>query len=439
MTLPATPLVVVRRRLDDLKLDPSNARTHDDRNLGAIRSSLERFGQVEPIVIQKSTGRVIGGNGRVAVLRQMGASEADVVEVDVDDLNATALGIALNRTAELAGWDDSVLGKLLGELREVGLSDLAGFSDREIDALLGPAPGLCDADEIPEPPQEPVSKLGDLYQLGPHRLICGDSTDPAVIERLLDGAKPGLAVSDPPYGIRLDLQWRDRAGLNSLGAAAPSYMKRKDGHKNTVVSGDTRADWSGVFALVPSLQVIYAWHASAFTIEVGSGLRDIGFDLRQMIFWRKPTFVLSRTHYHYQSEPCWYSVRKGATAKWIGSRDQSNIWDAASPKQVMSGSSETKEDHPTQKPLLCMERPVANHDFADVFEPFSGSGTTIIACERQKRRCFAVEIDPNFVDVAVSRYERYTGTKAERVGNGAESGNTGPQVTVDATGTTGVE
>jgi DNA modification methylase len=410
-------MVVGRRNLAELKLDPANARTHDARNLGAIRSSFERFGQVEPIVVQKSTGRVIGGNGRVAVLREMGATEADVVEVDVDDLNATALGIALNRTAELAGWDEDVLGKLLGEMRDEGLSDVLAFSDREIDALLGPAAGLSDPDEIPPVPAEPVTKPGDLYVLGErgHRLLCGDSTSASDVAKLLDGAKPELMVTDGPYGVSLDMEWRDRAGLNSLAPAEPSYMQRTDGHRNTAISGDTKADWSDAYELVPSLRVVYCWHASAFTIEVGQGLRRIGFDLRQMIVWRKPHFVLSRTHYHYQSEPCWYAVRKGATAKWVGSRDQSNVWDAASPKQLMAGSTEEKQDHPTQKPLLCMERPVENHDFADVYEPFAGSGTTVVACERQRRRCFAMEIDPKFCDLVVARFEKFSGTKAARV------------------------
>lgn len=417
--IPNPTLTVVRRKLSELKIDPSNARVHDERNRGSIRASLERFGQVEPIVVQKSSGRVIGGNGRVAVLREMGATEADVVELDIDDLNATALGIALNRTAELAAWDEGVLGKLLEELQTAPDFDhiVTGFTDREIDALVGPPPGLCDGDEIPPVPEQPVTRPGDLYILGErgHRLLCGDATNAEDVARLLDGAKPELLVCDPPYGIELDLQWRDRAGLNALGPAEPSYMRRTEDHANTTISGDTKCDWSDAFELVPSLRVAYCWHASAHTIEVGLGLRRIGFDLRQMIVWRKPTFVLSRTHYHYQSEPCWYAVRRGETAKWIGSRDQSNVWDAPSPKQVMSGSTEEKFDHPTQKPLLCMERPVANHDFAEILEPFAGSGTAIIACERQKRRCLAMEVDPKFVDVCVARFERYTGQKAALV------------------------
>ncbi len=410
-------LTVVRRRLDDLTLDPSNARTHDTRNLSAIRASLERFGQVEPIVVQASSGRVIGGNGRVAVLREIGVAEVDVVLVDVDDLNATALGIALNRTAELAGWDDDTLGRLLAELQETPDFDhlVAGFTDAEIDRLLGPSAGESDPDEIPPAPEEPVAQPGDLWLLGDHRLLCGDATDPDDVARLLDGAQPELLVTDPPYGVSLDMEWRDRAGKNALGAAQPSYMQRAEGHGNTTISGDTIADWSHAFELVPSLRVAYVWHASAHTLEVGLGLRRIGLELRQMLIWRKPHFVLSRTHYHYQTEPCWYAVRKGSSSRWVGSRDQSNVWEAASPKMLMTGSTETKEDHPTQKPLLCMERPIENHDLAAVYEPFSGSGTTLIACERRRRRCFAMEIDPKYVDVAVLRWERFTGKRAEVV------------------------
>ncbi len=410
-------LTVVRKRLDELTIDPANARTHDKRNLGAIRSSSERFGQVEPIVVQKSTGRVIGGNGRVAVLREMGTAEVDVVELDVDDLNATALGIALNRSAELAGWDDDVLGRLLGELQESPDFDhlVSGFTDAEIGKLLANVEGETDPDEIPEPPDEPVARLGDLWVLGEHRLLCGDATSADDVARLLDGATPELLVCDPPYGVELDMEWRDRAGKNALGPAQASYMQRAKGHANTTISGDTTADWSHAFALVPSLRVAYVWHASSFSVDVGAGLREIGFDLRQQIIWRKPHFVLSRTHYHYQTEPCWYAVRNGKTSAWIGSRDQSNLWDAPSPKQVMAGSTEEKFDHPTQKPLLCMQRPIENHDLAEVYEPFSGSGTTLIACERRRRRCFAMEIDPKYVDVAVARWEAFTGGTAELV------------------------
>lgn len=395
--------------------DPANARKHDARNLDAIKASLAKFGQRKPIVVQKDGMVVRAGNGTLAAAKALGWTEIAAVVVDEGDVEATAFAIADNRTAELASWDEDVLGSLLGQLHADETFDhlVTGFSDAEIRRMLAPEQGESDPDEIPEPPEEPVARPGDLWILGEHRLLCGDSTNAADVARLLGGAEPGLLVCDPPYGVSLDMEWRDRAGKNALGAAQPSYMQRKEGHGNTTISGDTVADWSPAFELVPSIEVAYVWHASAYTLEVGAGLRRIGLDLRQMVIWRKPHFVLSRTHYHYQTEPCWYAVRKGRSSRWVGRRDQSNVWDAASPKMLMTGSNETKEDHPTQKPLLCMERPVENHDFPEVYEPFSGSGTTLIACERRRRRCFAMEIDPKYVDVAVQRWERFNGKKAE--------------------------
>jgi DNA modification methylase len=213
------------------------------------------------------------------------------------------------------------------------------------------------------------------------------------------------------------MEWRDRAGLNGLGPAEASYLQRGDGHRNTAISGDTRADWSDAFELVPSLDTAYVWHASAYSVEVGSGLRRIGFELKQQIIWRKPHFVLSRQHYHWQHEPCWYARKDGA-AKFRGSRDQSTIWDAASPKMLMNpaGEREEKVDHPTQKPVALYTRPIENHlEPGECFyEPFGGSGSAIAAAETTGRRCLAIELDPKYVDVIVARWERLSGQQAER-------------------------
>ena len=403
--------------IDTLHPDPANARKHSDRNLDAIKGSLAKFGQRKPIVVQKDGMIVRAGNGTLAAAKALGWSEIAAVLVDEGDVEATAYAIADNRTAELATWDDDVLASLLHGLEQDDDFDhlLTGFSDAEIGKMQPPVDGLADPDEIPPVPDEPVARPGDLWLLGEHRLLCGDATSADDVARLLDGTAPEMLVTDPPYGVSLDMEWRDRAGKNALGPAESSYMQRAEGYSNTTISGDTIADWSRAFALVPSLRVAYVWHASSFSVDVGAGLREIGFDLRQQIIWRKPHFVLSRTHYHYQTEPCWYAVRHGKTSAWLGSRDQSNLWDAPSPKQLMAGSNEEKFDHPTQKPLLCMERPVENHDFPEVYEPFSGSGTTLIACERRRRRCFAMEIDPKYVDVAVKRWESFTGGTAELV------------------------
>lgn len=403
--------------LDSLHLDAANPRTHNERNLAAIEASLAQFGQRKPIVVQRRGMVVRAGNGTVLAAQRLGWTELAAVVVDEGDVSAVAFAIADNRSAELAGWDDEVLGDLLGALQEAPDFDhlVTGFSEAEIAQLRG---GLTreGLDEVLEPPATPVARTGDLWALGEHRLLCGDSTRPADVQRVLEGLAPRLLLTDPPYGVALDMEWRDRAGLNSLAPAQPSYM-RKEGHRNTEISGDTRADWSEAFELVPSLDTAYVWHASSFSIEVGQGLRRIGFELKQQIIWRKPHFALSRQHYHWQHEPCWYA-RKEKALPFRGSHDQPTIWDAASPKMLMTGAAEEKVDHPTQKPAALYTRPIENHlERGEWFyEPFGGSGTAIAAAEETGRRCAAIELDPRYVDVIVARWEKLTGATAERRG-----------------------
>ena len=227
-------------------------------------------------------------------------------------------------------------------------------------------------------------------------------------------------VTDPPYGIELDSEWRDRAGLNGCGAAEASYMKtRTEGHHNTTISSDTRADWSEAFELVPSIQVAYVWHASIFTREVLNGLERIGFLYPQQIIWNKGRTVLTRTHYWYQHEPCWYVRKKNAP--WYGKAgENSTIWDSASPKFIMGGSDEEKFDHPTQKPVELMQKSILNHTRRGelVYEPFLGSGTTLAAAESTQRVCYGLELDPKFMDVIVQRWQGMTGKKAVLDGDG---------------------
>ena len=261
---------------------------------------------------------------------------------------------------------------------------------------------------------------GDLWLLGDHRLVCGDCTQTDVVARLLGETRPQLLITDPPYGIQLDSEWRDRAGLNGCGPAEASYMKhRTEGHTNTSISSDTRADWSEAFELVPSLQIAYVWHASLFTREVLNGLLRIGFLYPQQIIWNKGRTVLTRTHYWYQHEPCWYVRKKNAP--WYGKAgENSTIWDSPSPKFIMGGSDEEKFDHPTQKPIELMRRPLRNHTVpGDIcYDPFLGSGTTLIAAEQNGRVCYGVELDPKYSDVIVRRWQEYTGKEAVLDGDG---------------------
>jgi DNA modification methylase len=255
---------------------------------------------------------------------------------------------------------------------------------------------------------------------GDHRVICGDCTQPDVVARLLGDAKPPLLITDPPYGIELDSEWRDRAGLNGCGPAEASYMKKRtEGHTETTISGDTRADWSGAFELVPSLQVAYVWHASIFTREVWNGLERIGFLYPQQLIWNKGRTVLTRTHYWYQHEPCLYMRKKNAP--WYGKAgENSTVWDSPSPKFIMGGSDEEKFDHPTQKPMEVMRRPILNHTLPGeaLYDCFLGSGTTLVAAEQTGRICYGVELDPKYVDVICRRWQQYTGKQAVLDGDG---------------------
>jgi len=224
---PTAPLSIRRVLLDSLHLDPANARTHGERNLESIRSSLQRFQQAEPLVVQKSTGRVIGGNGRLVAMRSLGWSECDVVEVDVDDLTATALGIALNRTSELAEWDLSALGTLLESLREENALEGVGFDESEIDELLasldaelGDVLGV-DEDGAPEPPDEATSRRGDLWILGRHRLLCGDSSAWDEVERLLGGARVHLLNTDPPYNVKVEPRSNNAIAAGLVASHSP--------------------------------------------------------------------------------------------------------------------------------------------------------------------------------------------------------------------------
>ena len=272
----------------------------------------------------------------------------------------------------------------------------------------------------PALPYNPATRTGDVWLCGKHRVLCGDATNAEVVATLLGERKPRLMITDPPYGIELDSEWRDRAGLNGRGAAEPSYMKaRTEGHTETTISGDTRADWSEAFALVPSLEVAYVWHASKFTREVLDGLLKIGFVHHQQIIWNKGRTVLTRTHYWFQHEPCWYVRKKNAP--WFGKAgENSTIWDSPSPKFIMGGSEEDKFDHPTQKPVELMRKPILNHTKRGdvVYEPFLGSGTTLAAAELTQRVCYGIELDPKYVDVVVQRWQTLSGNKASLDGDG---------------------
>jgi DNA modification methylase len=403
----------------------------NDAAVDRMVASLQEFGFAIP-VLARSSGEVIDGHLRLKGALKMGSwPGGDTTRIPVipcdgwTDAQVKAFRLLVNRSVSWADWDEELLSV---ELQELAVADfdlsLTGFDPRELEDLLTLPNNDEQADVAPPLPENPVSRSGDLWVCGnrrnQHRILCGDATSPEAVSRLLGDRKPFLMITDPPYGIELDSEWRDRAGLNGCGPAEASYMKhRTEGHTQTTISGDTRADWSDAFALVPSLQIAYVWHASVFTREVLDGLLRIGFLHHQQIIWDKQRTVLTRTHYWFQHEPCWYVRKKNAV--WYGKAgENSTIWACPSPKFIMGGSDEEKFDHPTQKPVELMRRPLLNHTKRgeSVYEPFLGSGTTLAAAEVTERVCYGIELDPKYVDVVVKRWQGLTGGKATLDGDG---------------------
>ncbi|MDQ5980050.1 MAG: hypothetical protein QG602_3025, partial [Verrucomicrobiota bacterium] len=289
-----------------------------------------------------------------------------------------------------------LLDEINGEMPEL-------FADLRLDELLAPMDepkdGLTDPDDVPEAMPDPVTRAGDVWVMGDHRIICGDSTDAATVALLLGDVKPHLMVTDPPYGVEYDAAWRER----ELGGG-----KRADGK----VKNDDRADWREAWALFPG-EVAYVWHGPLNTDVVVASLESAGLIRRTLIVWAKSSAAISRGHYHGQHETCWYAVRKGGTGHWQGDRTQSTIWAIDKPKKSETG-------HSTQKPVECMRKPIENNSAPGdaVYEPFSGSGTTIIAGEQTGRRVYAVELNPPYVDIAVARWQTFTGKQATLDGDG---------------------
>ena len=385
-----------------------NSRRIPERAVDKVAASLKEFGWRQPIVVDKD-GVIICGHTRLLAARKLGLKQAPVhVATNLTSAQVKAYRLMDNRSHEEADWDEDLLALELQEIQESEFDlSLTGFDPGEIDKLLA----LDDeekANAAPALPESPVSRLGDLWLLGAHRVLCGDATSAEAVAELLADRKPRLMVTDPPYGIELDSEWRDRAGLNGCGPAEPSYMKKRTrGHTETTISGDTRADWSDAFALAPSIEAAYVWHASKFTREVLNGLLKIGFLHHQQIIWNKGRTVLTRTLYWFQHEPCWFVRKKNAP--WFGKAgENSTIWDSPSPKFIMGGADEDKYDHPTQKPIELMRRPILNHLRRGelVYEPFLGSGTTLAAAELTERVCYGIELDPKYVDASFSAGKR---------------------------------
>ena len=408
---------VERRPVADLIPYARNARTHSDAQVAQIAASVTEWGWTSPILVDEA-GSIIAGHGRVMAARKLGLTDVPVmVATGWSEAQKKAYVLADNQLALNAGWDIDLLKVEVGDLDAEGFNlDLIGFDDKLLaDLLADPTDGLTDPDEVPEPPADPVTVLGDVWVMGNHRIICGSSTEADTVAKLLGPVKPHLMVTDPPYGVEYDADWRNNA-------------MRKDGTKiggraTGKVLNDDKADWRDAWALFPG-DVAYVWHAGNMAHVVAESLLACDFGIRSQIIWAKSQFVIGRGDYHPHHEPCWYVVRKGKTGHYDGGRKQSTLWKIDKPQKSETG-------HSTQKPIECMQKPIENNSSPGqaIYEPFSGSGTTIIAGEMTGRHIYAVELNPAYVDVAVKRWQNFTGQKAihEATGKTFEEMSNAPQ------------
>ena len=372
-------MIVESLPVEVLVLDPRNARKHDEKNLSAIAGSLDRFGQRKPIVVT-SENVVVAGNGTLTAALSLGWEKIDVVRVpdDWSDDQVKAFALADNRTAELAVWDEQVMASQLLELDAAGF-DIAEFGFEAVDMPDDPEP--VEEDEVIEPPAKPISKLGDVWKLGNHRLVCGDSFDKSVVQKALDNTKVDLVFTDPPYGMDLDTDY------SNMGTTTTSYKK--------IQNDNVKFDASKLFDLV-NCKNWYLWGADYYPDTIPN------WDKGSMIVWAKAHSEEENKVFGSSFEICW-RLPKAKKEVWFVRRIQM--------------TDELLKAHPTQKPLAlglrAIEKDTKEGDM--VFDFFLGSGSTLIAAEKLGRKCHGIELEPSYCDVIIQRWENLTGGKAELV------------------------
>ncbi len=400
--------VIVSRKVEDLIPYARNSRTHDDAQVAQIAASIREFGFTNPVLID-AQGGIIAGHGRVLAARKLKLDTVPCIMLDhLTDTQRRAYVIADNRLALGSAWDSEMLKLELDDLKLEGFDlELTGFSLDEIDALAPEViePGLTDEDAVPEVQAEQISKLGDVWVLGKHRVMCGDSTSIDSVETLLEGQKADLLFTDPPYGVAYE------GGHNK---------KKRGGIIADTLEGD---DLTGLFygALVAALPntkdgaAFYVWFASGKSIETFAALASIPLKLRAVIQWYKIKSGLGAfmSQYIPNCEPCMYLHKTGCAPSWYGPTNEKTVWEL---------KKEARNDfHPTQKPVELPERAVTNSSKQGdlVLDLFGGSGSTLIACEKTGRHARLMELDPKYVDVIVRRWQEFTGKQATLEATGA--------------------
>jgi DNA modification methylase len=379
----------------------------NDHAIDRMAASISEFGFKIPI-LARSSGEVVDGHLRLKAAEKLGIQEVPVILCDEwADAQVKAFRLMVNRSVTWAEWDEELLAVEIGELKAIDFDlSLTGFEPVEIDGFLfGEEKGDGPEQEVPLLPEHAITLPGDLWMCGEHRVLCGDATSADVVGRLLGSTKPAVMVTDPPYGVDYDPIWREQAGLG---------RQRQTG----TVANDQQVDWSAAYRLFPG-DVAYVWHAGVHAAEVAVNLESAGFGIRSQIIWAKQHFALSRGNYHWQHEPCWYAVKEGQSANWCGDRTQSTLWQVDN-LNPFGGSKEEATGHGTQKPVELMRRPILNNSKRGdiIYDPFLGSGTTLIAAHSTERICLGLDIDPRYVDVAVQRWQKLTGQVAVLAADG---------------------
>jgi len=389
----------------EIKPYHKNAKKHPDKQLKAVAKSIKEFGWQQPIVVDDK-GVIIVGHGRWLAYSkykdELKLPEPDIKTADLTEEQAKAYRLADNKLNE-SDWDMDLVIEDLKELSDE-MFDLTGFDK---DLLIEPDDK---DDEVPEVPEEAKSKLGEIYQLGNHRVMCGDSTRIEDVEKLMDGKKADMVFTDPPYGVSYE------AGLEDKASRAKAH--RPTTRVNTQIANDTIADDEGLYIflfeafsrLVENCKHgIYVCFANNRATPFLRAWKDSGIHNASTIVWVKDRLVMGRGHYHYQYEPILYGWKEKNTGKWMGDRKQSNVWNLKRPG--------INDLHPTMKPVELINKALVNSSGSEdiVLDTFLGSGSTLIACEKTNRICYGMELDPKYIDVIIKRYEDYTNNKAKKL------------------------
>lgn len=386
--------------IDELIPYANNARTHSKNQINKLRSSLREFGFINPILIDKDYN-ILAGHGRVMAAREEGIKEVPCVLVEhLTEAQKKAYILADNRLAMDAGWDDEMLALELENLKELDFDmDLTGFDAAEIDELFSNIHDKdvqdddFDVDAALE--EEPISKQGDIWLLGRHRLICGDSTKAEIYEKLMEGKKANLCVTDPPYNVNYT------AGSENERKIKNDNMEDKNFYEFLLAS------FKNIFNSLDDGAAAYIFHADTEGLNFRKAFKDAGFHLANVCIWAKQSLVLGRSDYQWQHEPILYGWKPTGKHRWYADRKQTTIWNFDRPTK--------SELHPTMKPVPLVAYPIQNSSMSNciILEPFAGSGSTLIACEQLGRICYAIELDEKYADVIVKRYIEYVDSYEE--------------------------